>query len=118
MILALILASATPEVSVLPREEAVTTTRPVEVDNVGGTFLPLGKGGRLSAGLYEGRASIDRVEAWADDEFMLIIQGSITMTSASGRVTRLGPGDAAFVPKGWKGEWNATAYRKYVVSPR
>ena len=49
------------------------------------------------------------------DEFMLFVTGSVTLTSADGTVTTLGPGDAVTVPAEWRGTWDTPGYTKYYV---
>ena len=72
---------------------------------------------RFESGMY--KAGPGHAE-WKDqpygvDEFMLFTSGSVTLTSADGTVTRLGPGDAVTIPAEWRGTWDTEGYTKYYV---
>ena len=72
---------------------------------------------KFESGMYE--AGPSHAE-WKDkgygvDEFMLFVKGSVTLTSADGQVTTLGPGDAVTIPAEWRGTWDTKGYTKYYV---
>ena len=73
---------------------------------------------KFESGMYE--AGPGHAE-WKDkpygvDEFMLFVKGSVTLTSADGHVTKLGPGDAVTLPAEWRGTWDTKGYTKYYVT--
>jgi uncharacterized cupin superfamily protein len=50
------------------------------------------------------------------DEFMILLEGSVTMTEASGRVTRVEAGEAFVIPRGLNCAWKQDGYvRKIFV---
>jgi uncharacterized cupin superfamily protein len=60
-----------------------------------------------------GQGSID---SYPVDEFMYFIKGGVTLTSADGTALQVRAGEAVYVPKGWKGTWDAkTGYTKFYV---
>ena len=70
---------------------------------------------KLMTGIYEAAPTSMMIESYPGDEFMYFITGSGTLTDKSGKVTKFGPGEGVFMPKGWSGKWESTAYRKYFV---
>jgi uncharacterized cupin superfamily protein len=46
---------------------------------------------------------------------MFFIAGTVTLTSADGQSLKIGPQEGVFVPRGWRGTWDSTPYRKYYV---
>lgn len=71
--------------------------------------------GTLEAGIYESGEAHESYEAYPSDEFMFFIEGHLKLTGADGKVLEAGPQEGVFIPKGWKGRWDSTAYRKYYV---
>lgn len=72
--------------------------------------------GHFDAGVYESgpeRQPID--EPYGVDEFMYFLSGGVTLTSADGRVTRIGAGEAVIIPKEWRGVWQTDGYTKLYV---
>ena len=67
------------------------------------------------AGVYEAGASRDEIESYGVDEFMYFLSGSVTLTGADGVITKIAPGDAVTIAKGWKGVWETPGYTKYYV---
>ncbi len=49
------------------------------------------------------------------DEFMYFIEGSVTLTSEDGTVQVIEAGEAATIPKEWKGTWDTMGYSKIYV---
>lgn len=49
------------------------------------------------------------------DEFMYFIEGSVTLTSEDGTVQVIEAGEAATIPKEWKGTWDTMGYSKLYV---
>jgi uncharacterized cupin superfamily protein len=80
-------------------------------------FLMLGSTDKtFTSGVYEAPKK-HRFETGANgypvDEFMYFFKGGVTLTSADGTVTKIGPGDAVTLHKGWKGVWESDGYSKY-----
>jgi len=119
MILMLLAMAAAEPVKLGSKEAAALTEGAVSAADGSRTWVMDKEGGDgLSAGVYAGKASVAKIDSYATDEFMLVLKGRISLRSDSGNVTRLGPGDAVFVPKGWKGTWDASDYRKFYVLPK
>ena len=60
--------------------------------------------------------------AYDEDEFVLILEGRCTLTSAGGIAEIFGPGDAFVIPKGFAGTWETLeklrkVYAIYAVPP-
>ncbi|NQY08792.1 MAG: DUF861 domain-containing protein [Flavobacteriales bacterium] len=49
------------------------------------------------------------------DEFMYLITGSVTLTSADGTVTEIKAGEAVSMHKEWNGTWDTEGYTKLYV---
>jgi glucose dehydrogenase/uncharacterized cupin superfamily protein len=69
----------------------------------------------FKSGLYSSQVEKAQVESYPVDEFMYFLEGGVTLTSADGAVMQVGAGDAVFLPKGWKGLWDTTGYKKFYV---
>ena len=66
------------------------------------------------SGLYSSDGERANVDSYPVDEFMYFLKGGITLTSTDGTVLEVRTGEAVYVPKGWKGVWNAkTGYTKF-----
>ena len=52
-----------------------------------------------------------------ENEFVHILSGSLTVTPDGGSPRKLGPGDAAVFPRGWRGTWDLheTVRKVYVI---
>ena len=73
------------------------------------------KDGHMISGLYQSAASKFTTPSYKSDEFMYFLEGSVILTSADGKVTKVVAGDAVTIPAGWAGTWDSTAYKKYYV---
>ena len=72
---------------------------------------------KFSSGMYQaGPEHEDHMAGYEDNEFIFLIKGSIKLTSADGTVVVVGPGEAATIPKGWKGHWDTDGYTKLWVT--
>ncbi len=60
---------------------------------------------KLNAGVWGSKVGSWRIDGWSVNEVMVIQSGRARLTEDDGPVTELGPGDAFFAPKGWKGTW-------------
>ena len=70
---------------------------------------------KFAAGLYKAGSSDTPIEAYPVDEVCYFLSGSVKLTSADGSVLELKAGEAAMIPKGWKGRWTSPGYSKYYV---
>ena len=51
-------------------------------------------------------ALIDISEPYPYDEFVLVLEGEVTLTSLDGEKQTYGVGESFLVPKGWQGTWD------------
>jgi uncharacterized cupin superfamily protein len=70
--------------------------------------------------LYESEAAvIDVSYPFPYDEYVLVLEGEVILTSASGERQRYGVGESFVVPKGWTGTWDMPVkYREKIVVER
>ena len=72
--------------------------------------------GRFGTGMYRsGKIRLEITEPWGVNEFFYILEGSITLTSADGTVSKINAGEAASIPKEWTGIWDTDGYNKIWV---
>ena len=70
----------------------------------------------LSAGVWDCTAFEGTMAPYSVDEFMILLEGSVTVTEASGRVTRVEAGEAFVIPRGLNCAWKQDGYvRKIFV---
>ncbi|MDG2459397.1 MAG: cupin domain-containing protein [Luminiphilus sp.] len=62
-----------------------------------------------------GSQRFDITEPYGVDEFMLFLEGSVTLTSADGSAVTVNAGEAVTIPKEWTGVWETSGYRKIWV---
>ena len=67
--------------------------------------------------LYESEAAvIDVSYPFPYDEYVLVIEGEVILTSTSGDRQRYGVGESFVVPKGWMGTWDMPfKYRQMII---
>jgi uncharacterized protein len=70
---------------------------------------------KMESGLFESTAGYADYDSFPANEFIYIIDGSATITSANGSVVKVKKGDALIIPKGWKGKWTTPGYKKLYV---
>ena len=92
----------------------------VKETNNGNTTLDvttfIGSDGKLGSGVYRsGKVRDEITEPYGVDEFFYILEGSITLTSADGAVTKINAGEAVTIPKEWTGIWDTDGYYKIWV---
>ena len=92
----------------------------VKSTNNGNTTLDvttmLSSDGKFGTGMYRsGKIRFEITEPYGVDEFFYIIEGSITLTSADGTVTKTNAGEAVSIPKEWTGIWDTDGYSKIWV---
>ncbi len=70
--------------------------------------------------LYESEAAvIDVSYPFPYDEYVLVLEGEVILTSTSGEKQRYGVGESFVVPKGWMGTWDMPVkYREKIVVER
>jgi uncharacterized cupin superfamily protein len=70
--------------------------------------------------VYESEAAvIDVSYPFPYDEYVLVLEGEVILTSTSGEVQRYGVGESFVVPKGWMGTWDMPVkYREKIVVER
>ena len=70
--------------------------------------------------LYESEAAvIDVSYPFPYDEYVLVVEGEVILTSTSGEKQRYGVGESFVVPKGWMGTWDMPVkYREKIVVDR
>ena len=61
--------------------------------------------GTLLCGQWVGQPGELRVRPRGHHEMFTVISGLIELEADDGTITRVGPGQAGFVPKGWSGIW-------------
>jgi uncharacterized cupin superfamily protein len=70
--------------------------------------------------VYESEAAvIDVSYPFPYDEYVLVLEGEVILTSSSGESQRYGLGESFVVPKGWTGTWDMPVkYREKIVVER
>ena len=73
--------------------------------------------GEVAVTLYESMAAvIDVSEPFPYDEFVLVLEGEVTLTDREGNAQTYREGDSFTVPKGWVGTWDMPVkYRELIV---
>ena len=92
----------------------------VKSTNNGNTTLDvttmLGSDGKFGTGMYRsGKVRFEITEPYGVDEFFYVLEGSITLISADGTVTKTNAGEAVSIPKEWTGIWDTDGYSKIWV---
>jgi len=72
--------------------------------------------GKFASGMYKaGKSRFEITEPYGVDEFMLFLEGSVTLTSDDGSQTTINAGEAVTIPREWTGIWETEGYRKIWV---
>ena len=72
--------------------------------------------GKFASGMYKaGKSRFEITEPYGVDEFMLFLEGSVTLTSDDGSQMTINAGEAVTIPKEWTGIWETEGYRKVWV---
>ena len=92
----------------------------VKSTNNGNTTLDvttmLSSDGKFGTGMYRsGKVRFEITEPYGVDEFFYVLEGSITLISADGTVTKTNAGEAVTIPKEWTGIWDTEGYYKIWV---
>ena len=61
--------------------------------------------GTLICGQWVGQPGELTVRPRAHHEMFTVVSGLIELEADDGTITRIGPGQAGFIPKGWSGIW-------------
>ena len=70
----------------------------------------------LSAGVWDCTAFESRMAPYPVDEFMLLLEGSVSVTEGNGRVTQVNAGEGFLIPRGLDCAWKQDGYvRKIFV---
>lgn len=70
----------------------------------------------LSAGIWECTAFIGKMEPYPVDEFMLVLEGEVTIAEPGGKQTTIRAGESFVLPRGLKCQWRQTGkMRKFFV---
>src|SRR5262249_55472476 len=70
----------------------------------------------MSAGVWDCTAFTSKQGPYPVNEFMIVLEGSVTIVEADGRETTVNPGESFLIPKGLVCQWKQTGYlRKYFV---
>lgn len=81
-----------------------------------GNFFTVPVNGELGVGMWASDPYEEHFDGYPADEVMIVIEGSVTWISDAGAETRVEAGEAAFIPKGWKGRWKQTEpIRKFTI---
>lgn len=67
-------------------------------------------------GVWEGAPCREEVDAWPDNELMIILLGSVSITDQDGHAQTFTKGDTCFVAKGTRCVWeNTETLRKFYI---
>jgi uncharacterized cupin superfamily protein len=71
---------------------------------------------KFGSGMWKtGKLHFVQTKPWGVDEFIYIVDGSLTVTSADGTVQVLNAGDAMTIPKEWTGKWDSPGFTQIWV---
>lgn len=68
----------------------------------------------LSTGVWDCTAFEGRMAPYAVDEFMMLLEGSVTVTEATGHVTHVQAGESFLIPRGLTCAWRQDGYVRKV----
>jgi uncharacterized cupin superfamily protein len=73
--------------------------------------------GEVAVAIYEAMPAVLKVsEPFPYDEFVLVLEGEVTLTDLEGNAQTYRVGDSFTVPKGWRGTWDMPVkYREMIV---
>jgi len=71
---------------------------------------------KFASGMYRSdKTRFEIKEPYGVDEFMYLLEGSITLTSADGTAQVINTGEGVTIPKEWTGIWDTDGYTKIWV---
>jgi ethanolamine utilization protein EutQ len=98
------------------------TTPDVQTDTTDGHIyknhvMGVSQDKHYKSGLFSAeRGESGNIDSYPVGEFMYFLKGGITLTSTDGTVLEVRTGEAVYVPKGWKGAYNAKiGFTKFYV---
>ncbi len=59
----------------------------------------------MRVGIWEATAYSEKIDKYAADEIMFVLEGSVTIIGEDGDENTFGPGDCCFMPRGFSGVW-------------
>ena len=68
--------------------------------------------GEMRVGVWEATAYSEKIDNYAADEIMFVLEGSVTILSDDGEEDTLRRGDCFFMPRGFSGIWKQTETMK------
>ena len=68
--------------------------------------------GSSRVGIWEGTACVEEIDGYPADELMVVLDGSCTITDASGHEEVFNAGDSFFMPMGFHGVWRQDGHMK------
>lgn len=63
-------------------------------------------GGTVSAGVWVGQTGSLTVRPRPHHEIFSVIEGLIRLEAEDGTAYQIGPGESAYIPRGWSGVWH------------
>jgi uncharacterized cupin superfamily protein len=79
---------------------------------IGDRLMP----GQIRVGVWEATAYTEKLENYPKDEFMHVIEGSVTIIEEDGRESTFKTGDSFFMPSGFTGLWKQSeTMKKYFM---
>ncbi len=87
-----------------------------KAEEVGHLFLT-SQDEKFMAGIWQCSACKEDIESYPLNEFMVVLDGSVTCTGADGESATYGKGDCFIMEKGWRGVWHMTeTFKKYFIA--
>ena len=72
-----------------------------------------GEDPKLTVALWESGPGVLQTDSYPHDEYVLVLEGKLVVTNASGTTDEFKPGDSFVIPKGWAGTWDMkTKFKK------
>jgi uncharacterized cupin superfamily protein len=72
--------------------------------------------GQVRVGVWEATAYSENIESYPKDEFMSVIEGSVTIIDPDGQEETFVVGESFFMPRGFTGIWKQTeTMKKYFM---
>jgi uncharacterized cupin superfamily protein len=70
----------------------------------------------LSAGVWDCTAFEGKMGPYSVDEFMILLEGQVTVTEANGRMTRIDAGESFVIPRGLDCAWKQEGYVRKIFA--
>ena len=73
--------------------------------------------GQVGVGVWQSEPMKLKMDPQSIDEYIFVLAGEVTVTSATGAVNTFTPGDSFVLPAGFMGTWETTGlYRQLIVA--